>query len=255
MPYTGTWIGPALTLSFVGPWVIVRPTHAEPGQAPIELRVRVERREGDAFALQTSVAGVLPADFLRPADWTMLVEDQQLAIAMGDEPLTAYVHDPRAVAAMTGPTMLDQITLPEQVPMADAVACLEQASSRCRALEAGGPLAGGCRELAWATCVAALGPLTRADSGGDSADPTVRAAWSHARMIDELALTLRYAKQLERAADVSQRDHARAVYVRALERAATQLDELTDDGPLADHPMLAELLDALQTARDAGLLD
>lgn len=250
MPYAGTWIGPALTLSFAGPWVLVWPTNAGPGQAPIELRAGIERREGDAFALRTSVAGLLPADFLRPTDWTMLVEDGQLAIAMGDEPLAAYVRDLDAAPPLLGPAMLDELELPEQVLMADAVACLEQASSRCAQLEADGPLAAGCRELAWAGCVADRAPAP----GPNMADPTARAAWARARQINELALTLRFADGLEQAAGPSQRQAARALHIRALERAAAQLDELTQDGPLADHPELPSLLAALQAARDAGLL-
>ncbi|KIG12892.1 hypothetical protein DB30_00913 [Enhygromyxa salina] len=254
IPYAGTWIGPALTLSFVGPWVFVLPTHAEPGQAPIELRATVERREGDAFALRTSVAGLLPADFLRPTDWTMLVEDGQLAIAMGDEPLTAYLRDEATAPPLLGPTMLDELELPAQVSMASAVACLEQASSRCAALEAGGPLAAGCRELTWATCVAGLPPSPAADAPTDWADPTVRATWERARTIDELQLTLRYAERLDQAADPSQRSEARAVYVRTLELVATTLEALAHDGPLTDDPALTDLRAAIQTARDAGLL-
>jgi hypothetical protein len=250
LPYAGTWIGPALTLSFAGPWVLVWPTDHAPGQAPIELRADIERREGDAFALRTSVARVLPSDFLRPTDWTMLVEDGQLAIAMGDEPLTAYVLDPDAAPPLVGPTMLDALTLPEQVLMADAVACLEQASSRCAELEADGPLTAGCRELAWVSCVADLAP----DPGLDLADPTTRAAWAQSRLIHEFALTLRFTEQLVQSVSPGRQPHARAVHLRSLERIAAGLDQLTSEGPLADHVELPGLRAALQAAHDAGLL-
>jgi hypothetical protein len=240
-PYAGAWVGPELSLSFVGPWVLVRPSGPEGEQAaPIELRVTVERREGDAFALRTSIAGVLPADFLRPTDWTMLVEEGQLAIAMGDEPLTAYTPpQSEAPDPLLGPAMLDELELPEELVMADAVACLEFAGDRCAEIEADGPLAAGCREMHWAACVAHLGPV--------SPDPTVRAAKIAARRIHIHALSLRFTAALLEAADPAQHAAAEALHHRAQTSATKMLDELRRDGPLPqDDPHLPGLLAALE---------
>lgn len=248
--YAGTWIGPALTLTFVGPWVIVRPTGPQGAeQAPIELRVSVERRAGDAFALRTSVAGVLPADFLRPPDWTLLVEDEQLAIAMGDEPLTAYTPGPDS-GPLLGPAMLDELEPPAELLMADAVGCLELAGTICAELEGGleqpGPIAAGCRELHWAACMSALGPTP--------VDPVARVARANGLRVRFASLTLRFADGLRQAAPPDQRDDATAVYRRALERARTVVDELREAGPLPELPELPGLLAALDDGEASGLL-
>lgn len=233
-PYVGTWVGPALSLTFVGPWVFVRPSD-DPSQPPIELRATVERREGDAFALRTSVAGLLPADFLRPTDWTMLVEDGQLAIAMGDEPLESYVRADAPLAPLLGPAMLDELELPAEVVMAEAVACLELANDRCVALEADGPLAAGCRELQWSACIAQLEP--------PAADPTIRAARAAARRIHRHTLTLRFTAAV--LAGAPDERHADALTLDASARALAEdmLDELRAAGPLPrDDRHLPELL-------------
>jgi hypothetical protein len=231
--YAGTWVGPELSLSFVGPWVLVRPT-AEPERAPIELRATVERREGDAYALRVSVAGVWPADFLRPSDWTMLVEDGQLALAMGDEPLASYVASER-VPVLHGPIMLDELAVqPREPGLADGVACLEVASDRCAALEAEGPLAAGCRELQWSLCLTTLGP--------GPADPIARSAQRMAETIHRHLLMLRYAGALLEARDPAQHGAAQQLFDRARRDTEVMLDELAREGPLPDDPHLPELL-------------
>ena len=257
--YAGTWVGPALTLTFVGPWVIVRPTGAGPEQAPIELRVEVERAQGDAYALRTSLGARLPADFLRPPDWTMLVEEGQLAIAMGDEPLTAYLPEPEASAPLLGPAMLEAFEpgappadaasaaqASEEAPLADALACLELAGAVCAELEDAGPLAAGCRELHWVACMDALGP--------SPVDPVARAARAASQKLAFASVGLRFADSLRHAAPAPRRALATALYARALERAQGVLDELAEDGPLPELPELPGLLAALALARDEGLL-
>jgi hypothetical protein len=233
-PFAGTWVGPELTLSFVGPWVLIRPSGG-PQQAPIELRATIERAAGDAYALETSLADVLVADFLRAPDWTLLIEDGQLAIAMGDEPLTAYVAQPDASSMLHGPSMLDELELPTELVMADAIACLELAGDRCAALESDGPIAAGCRELQWATCIAWLGP--------PPVDPVARSAWTSARNIHQHTLTLRFCVALLAAAREHERAAAQALHARARANAEQMLDSLRLDGPLPESdPHLAELL-------------
>lgn len=236
-PFAGTWVGPELTLSFIGPWVLIRPS-GDPRQAPIELRATILRAAGDAYALETSLAGVLPADFLRAPDWTMLIEDGQLALTMGDEPLTAYVAQPDASMILHGPAMQDELELPTELVMADAIACLELAGDRCAELEADGPIAAGCRELQWATCVAQLGP--------PPVDPVERAAQTSARRIHMHTLTLRFSAALLDAAHEHEHAAANALHARARANAQQMLDALRRDGPLPESdPHLAELLTRL----------
>lgn len=237
-PFAGTWVGPEFTLSFIGPWVLIRPS-GDPRQAPIELRATILRAAGDAFALETGLAGVLPADFLRAPDWTLLIEDGQLALTMGDEPLTAYVAQPDASMILHGPVMLDELELPTELVMADAIACLELASDVCTELEADGPVAAGCRELQWATCVSQLGPAP--------VDPVARAAWTSARRIHMHTLTLRFSAALLAAAKLPERAAAEALHARARASAEQMLDSLRRDGPLPESdPHLAELLTRLR---------
>jgi hypothetical protein len=239
-PFAGTWVGPEFTLSFVGAWVLVRPSgDPQKKHAPIELRVTIERTAGDAFALQTSLAGVLPADFLRPPDWTLLIEDGQLALAMGDEPLAAYVAQPDPSMILRGPTMLDELELPTELVMADAIACLEVAGDLCTELESGGPIAVGCRELQWATCVSQLGQ--------PPVDPVARAAWVAARQIHAHTLTLRFSAALLAAAREREQAPAQALHARARSLAEDMLATLRRDGPLPESdPHLAELLSLLR---------
>lgn len=239
-PYWGTWIGPKLRLSFAGPWVLIVP-HAdiEPGAQPIELRASVERQAGDAFALRTTLVERYAAEFVRPSDWTMLVEAGGLAIAMGDEPLTTYVESDQAI--LIGPAMLDTIAIPETIAGEQLLACLEFASVACRELEADGPLAAGCRESQWAVCVAHL------DRG--QADPTVRAAIATARSIHADQIALRFAEGLLAAAPEPLRAEAEALHQRALTLAAKQLAQLRKRGPLpSNDPHLPDLLAALRAA-------
>jgi hypothetical protein len=233
-PFAGTWVGPEFTLRFIGPWVLVRPS-GDPQRDPIELRATILRAAGDAFALETNLAGALPADFLRAPDWTLLIEDGQLALTMGDEPLTAYVAQPDASMILHGPVMLDELELPTELVMADAIACLEHAGDLCGELEADGPIAAGCRELQWATCVAQLGPAP--------VDPVERAAWTSARRIHMHTLTLRFCAALLAAARDHERAAAQALHARARASAEQMLDSLRRDGPLPESdPHLAELL-------------
>ncbi|HLT35146.1 MAG TPA: hypothetical protein VK034_02650, partial [Enhygromyxa sp.] len=241
-PYWGVWTGPELQLSFAGPWVLIAPREGGPGAQPIELRATVERQQGDAFALRTSVAGRYAADFVRPSDWTLLVEAGELALAMGDEPLAAYLAIDQPL--LIGPALLDAVAIPDAIAGEDVLACLERASEICRALEAEGPRAVGCREAQWAVCVAHL------ERG--HADPTVRAANAAARTIHESHAAIRYCEGLQAAAPAELQAEARALHGRALARAAEQLARLRDDGPLPDDPHLPTLLAAL---REAGLMD
>jgi hypothetical protein len=233
-PFVGTWVGPEFTLSFIGAWVLIRPS-GDPQQAPIELRATIERAAGDAFALATSLAGALPADFPRASDWTLVIEDGQLALTMGDEPLTAYVAQPDARMILHGPSMLDELELPTELVMADAIACLELAGDLCTALEADGPPAAGCRELQWSTCVSQLGPVP--------VDPVARAAWTSAGRIHMHTLTLRFCAALLAGAGEHERAAAEALLTRARTSAEQMLDSLRRDGPLPESdPHLAELL-------------
>jgi hypothetical protein len=239
--YWGTWIGPELRVSFAGPWVLIAPRELGPGAQPIELRATIEREQGDAFALRTSIAERYAADFVRPSDWTLLVEAGELALAMGDEPLAAYLASDEPL--LTGPVMLDALTIPEQLAPEQVLACLEHASELCRAIEAEGPHAAGCREAQWGVCVAHL------DLG--QPDPTIRAATAIAWSIHESHTLVRFAEGLRTAAPAELRVEAEALHTRALEHAARQLERLREDGPLpSSDPRLPDLLAAL---REAGL--
>ena len=230
--YAGEWIGAELRLTFAGPWVLVGPVAAGPGAQPIELRVTVERREGDAYALRTSVADHYAGDFVRPSDWTLLIEDGAIAVAMGDEPLTSYVRAATDVAPLLGPAMLAELPIPDTIAAEQVLACVELASQRCRALEAEGPHALGCREAVWATCVAY-------DPRG-AADPTVRAAIDTARRVDVERVVVRFALAVHAATPDDPAAHA--VVERARTQAREALTKLRADGPLpSDDPHLAAL--------------
>jgi hypothetical protein len=223
MPYAGTWVGPKLRLEFAGRWVLVEPAQLEPGQAPIELRVAIERREGEnAFALRTAIAGVMPADFLRPGDWTMLVEDGALALAMGDEPLERYERV-EAAPTLVGPALIDSDALPETVVFELGIACLEFASSQCAAFEADGPRAVGCREAVWAACIDHPDALAAEDG-----DPRVAAPMLLAAMLS----SLRWSSGLEAAAPAEQRAAARALHDRVSSGAAGLVRTLLDRGAM-----------------------
>jgi hypothetical protein len=239
-PYWGTWIGPELRVSFAGPWVLIAPRELGPGAQPIELRATVEREEGDAFALWTSVAERYAADFVRPSDWTLLVETDALALAMGDEPLAPYLASDEPL--LVGPALLETIPIPKDIAPQDVLACLERASEVCRALEAEGPLAAGCREAQWGVCVAHLDP--------GQPDPTIRAATAIARTIHESYIAVRFGEGLHANAPAELQAEAAALHTRALERAAEQLARLREDGPLPSDPSLPDLLAAL---RQVGL--
>lgn len=238
-PYWGTWIGPELRVSFAGPWVLIAPREIGPGAQPIELRATIEREQGEAFALRTSIAERYAADFVRPSDWTLLVEAGELALAMGDEPLAAYVASGEPL--LLGPIMIDSLTIPEQIPAQDVLVCLERASQLCHALEAKGPRAAGCREAQWGVCVGHLDP--------GQPDPTIRAATAIAWTIHESHVAVRYAEGLHAAAPAELRAEAAALHTRALEHAAKQLERLREAGPLpSSDPHLPDLLTALQEA-------
>lgn len=238
-PYWGTWVGPALQVSFAGPWVLIAPREIGPGAQPIELRATIERQEGTAFALRTSIAERYAADFVRPSDWTLLVEAGELALAMGDEPLAPYLASDEPL--LIGPVMLEAIAIPEDIAGEHVLACLERASELCRELEAEGPRAAGCREAQWGVCVAHLDP--------GQPDPTVRAATAIARTIHERHVAVRFAEGLLAAAPAELRAEATALHTRALERAAEQLERLREDGPLpSSDPHLPDLLAALREA-------
>jgi hypothetical protein len=239
-PYWGTWIGPELRVSFAGPWVLIAPRELGPGAQPIELRASIERQEGDAFALRTSVAERYAADFVRPSDWTLLVELDALALAMGDEPLAPYLASDEPL--LVGPAMLDSLAIPDEIAPQDVLACLERASEVCRALEAAGPLAAGCREAQWGVCVVHLDP--------GQPDPTIRAATAIARTIHENHVAVHFCESLHASAPAELQADAGALHTRALERAAEQLARLRKDGPLPSDPSLPDLLAAL---RQAGL--
>jgi len=248
MPYTGSWVGPELRLQFAGRWVLVEPAQPQPGQAPIELRVAIERREGErAFALRTSIAGVMPVDFLRPSDWTMLVEDDALALAMGDEPLERY-DAVEALEPLVGPASIDPNTLPESAPLELEIACLELASSQCGGFEAEGPRAFGCREVVWATCVAHPRAFDSARAGGELDE---RAA---APMLLASALaTVRWSTGLEAAAPPAQRQAAAALRDRVLGSALALLEGLVERGTLpALDPTRSRLHDHLRAAQREG---
>lgn len=201
---------------------------------PIELRVEVERSEGQAFALRTSVAGRWPADFLRPTDWTLLVEDGELALAMGDEPLEAYVavdpqNQPRP-PALLGPAMLDELALPEQLPFAEASACLELASLSCAGFESEGPRVAGCREALWGACVEQL------------ASAGVEGLESPQLLVHSELVALRFALGLRRAPGDEDREAREDFFARVEAGARETLDALAAAGQLpTDHPSTRRL--------------
>ncbi len=246
MPYAGTWIGPELRLEFAGCWVLVEPAEPAPGQAPIELRVRIERREGDnAFALQTSIAGVMPVDFLRPADWTMLVEDGALALAMGDEPLERYervVESAGPGPALIGPSSIDPKALPELVSFELSLACLEFAGTQCAGFEAEGPRALGCREAVWATCITySIG----VDGDGE------RERTAAPMLLATMLAALRWSRGLEAAAPSNQRELARAVHDRVLTSTVALGHAMVDRAGL---PIVSAIAAHLQEAEHTGRL-
>ena len=230
-------------MSFAGPWVLVEPRDPAADQAPIELRATLERREGDAFALRTSVAGLSSAAFLRPPDWTMLVEEGGLALAMGDEPLTSYPRSPEPPPPLVGPARLDEAALPEEEPTsAETLACLEFAGDRCGRMEGTGPRAAGCREAQWTVCAEHLGPV--------DVDPTIQAAAVDALTLHADAVALRFAAGL-RASELERRSEATAVWLATLGLVIDELDEILERGPLpADDPNLATIAAYLRHARD-----
>lgn len=234
--YAGTWVGPELSLHFAGPWVLVWPSN-DPGAAPIEMRVLVERSEGSAYALRTTLGGVFEADFLRPSDWTLLVEQGQLAIAMGDEPLTAYLADPSVPAPLLGPSMVDPDRLPEHLLRDDALACLEHAADACAALEAQGPPALGCRELHWGACLAEREPAPL--------DPTVRATQALERELSLCTRTLEFGLSLRRA---NERPAAGELYERVLAAARALLARLAAEDMLGEQAQRATIERALAAA-------
>lgn len=241
MPYAGTWVGPKLRLEFAGRWVLVEPAEAGPDQAPLELRVAIERREGDnAFALQTSIAGVMPVDFLRPGDWTMLVEDGALALAMGDEPLERYERV-EATPTLIGPALIDPDALPKTVVFELSIACLEFAGSQCAAFEAEGPRAVGCREAVWAACIENPQALASGESDERASAPMLLAA---------MLSSLRWSSGLEAAAGPMQREAATTLHDRVLDRAAGLIDALIEHKAL---PVEGSTSDAVQAyLRAAG---
>jgi hypothetical protein len=248
MPYAGTWVGPKLRLEFAGRWVLVEPAEAGPNQAPLELRVAIERREGDnAFALQTSIAGVMPVDFLRPGDWTMLVEDGALALAMGDEPLERYERV-EATPTLIGPALIDPAALPQTVVFELSVACLEFAGSQCAAFEAEGPRAVGCREAVWASCIAHPEAL-----GSGSAEVDERA--SAPMLLAAMLASLRWSSGLEAGAPSTQREAARAVHDRVLARGVALVKVLIERDALpVGESSYAPVLVYLEAAEREGRL-
>ncbi|MFV8755491.1 hypothetical protein ACNOYE_33500 [Nannocystaceae bacterium ST9] len=239
MPYAGTWIGPKLRLEFAGRWVLVEPAEPAPGQAPLELRVVIERREGEfAFALQTSIAGAMPVDFLRPGDWTMLVEDGALALAMGDEPLERYERVD-APPTLIGPALVDPATLPEALVFERAIACLEFAGSQCASFEAEGPRAVGCREALWAACVDHPEALIAAESG----EPVDERA-SAPMLLAAMAAALRWSAGLEASARDDRREPAKALRARVLAGASTLVELLGERGALPQADPSVEVIRA-----------
>ncbi len=240
LPFVGSFVGPTLRLEFGGAWVLVEPAEPAPGQAPIELRVEVVRREGDAFALRTSIAGAMPADFLRPPDWTLLVEDGALALAMGDEPLESYVRDPGRPSALIGPVLVEP--LPDALPFEHAIACLELASMRCAALEQDGPRGLGCREALWSACVA------------HPAEPS--ATSNAATMLVHVELqALRWAEAVQAAAPLDQRELADALHRRALVDALGLIRGLSERDELDSRDEHVQgLLTRLRWAAEVGLI-
>lgn len=244
MPYVGTWVGPKLRLQFAGRWVLVEPAERAPGQAPIELRVAIERREGDnAFALQTSIAGVMPADFLRPGDWTMLVEEGALALAMGDEPLERYERVAE-LAPLVGPALIDPAALPEIASFEHSIACLEFAGSQCGSFEAEGPRALGCREAVWAACIDHPDAIVSGHVDERAAAPMLLAA---------MLAALRWSTGLEAAAPVDQREAAKTLHDRVLARALALVDTLIERGALQAESATHEAVQTyLRAARANG---
>ena len=143
---------------------------------------------------------------------------------------------------LVGPTMIDAIAIPDEIPPQRVLACVEVASRICRALEAEGPFAMGCREAQWGVCMA------HGDHG--QPDPTIRAAIAIARTIHENYVAVRFCEGLRAAAPAELRAEAAALHTRALERAAEQLARLREDGPLpGSDPYLPDLLAALREAK------
>lgn len=215
LPFAGSWAGPQLRVEFGGSWVLVEPRERAPGQAPIELRVTVERREGDAaFALRVAIAGAMPADFLRPGDWTLLVEPGGLALAMGDEPLESYVRV-EAPAPLVGPRLVEPSSLPRELAFELAIACLELAGTQSAGFEHEGPHALGLREALWAACVE--------QGEGLAATPSP----ARARLqLDMMVAALRWSSALMAAAAPAQRDASEALHARVLTHAHELLDTL-----------------------------
>jgi hypothetical protein len=241
MPYAGTWVGPKLRLEFAGRWVLVEPV--EGGQPPLELRVAIERREGEnAFALQTSIAGVMPVDFLRPGDWTMLVEDGALALAMGDEPLERYERV-EVTPTLIGPALIDPEALPNTVMLEFNIACLNFAGTQCAAFEAEGPRAVGCREAVWATCVAHPNAIGPGELDERASAPMLLAA---------MLASLRWSSGLQASAGPEQRDAARALHDRVLDGAATLIDVLTERDALPVQDSTCESVQAYLRAAERG---
>lgn len=235
MPYAGTWVGPALRLEFGGRWVLVEPAERAPGQAPIELRVAIERREGEAaFALLVAIAGAMPADFLRPGDWTLLVEPGALALAMGDEPLESYVRVD-APPALIGPALVEPSELPETLAFEVGIACLELAGTLADAYEREGPRALGLREALWAECIA------RPQGLDPRAEPAERAPM---RLAMQLA-ALRWSSAVVAAASDQQRAASEALHARVIAAARELIGELD---PTLVSPTREAIVDHLQAA-------
>ncbi len=252
-PYQGTWDGPRLRLSFAGPWVLVTPIDGPPTQIPIELRATVLRREGRAFALETSIAGVMPADFLRPTDWTLLAEEGALALAMGDEPLETYTRVDDPSPPLLGPPMLDELPLPEALAFVDASACLERASLDCAALEADGPRAAGCREALWAACAGHLLQPKPDLSTQPQSQPDPDAITGLDLHLHHIAL--RYAAGLSASPWLEPRERSAALAFqrRELSRAAALLTTLHEaGGPPPGDPNVGPVTTYLRLAITAG---
>jgi hypothetical protein len=230
LPFAGTWEGPLLRVEFGGRWVLVEPRERVPGQAPIELRVEIERREGEAaFALRVAIAGAMPADFLRPADWTLLVEPAGLALAMGDEPLESYVRVD-APAPLVGPLLVEPSSLPRTLPIEPAIACLELAGTQSAAYELEGPRALGLREALWAACVEHVEGLVPA------------AAPARARLqLDMMLAALQYSSSVLAASSSrpDRRDASEALHARVLAHARELLASVPLELAPAEHARVA----------------
>lgn len=231
LPFAGTWEGPLLRLEFGARWVLVEPRERVPGQAPIELRVEIERREGEAaFALRVAIAGAMPADFLRPGDWTLLVEPSGLALAMGDEPLESYVRV-AAPAPLVGPLLVEPSTLPRSLPLEPAIACLELAGTQSAAYEHEGPHALGLREALWAACVEHVEGLV----------PEPGPAQARLQLAMMLA-ALQYSSSVVAAATPTQRDAGEALHARVLDHARELLAAIAVELAPDEHSRVAAYL-------------